>query len=189
MKFYFYGCHLWQFQRLFLQADISIYHIRCIRFPGMFFWFIIWKSHFRFPKKFPEGSFQVPLHICQCKRICFFQPWIFFFISGRCIFQHLFFFLVITDLICKHLVIKKTAAADCFLYLNYLLFIWIDPYFYCPVYLSHPDFLYTDGLLLLVPHLQSAGKNSGSRILLSTVSLLSMDILFSTVCYWHFYTH
>ena len=28
-----------------------------------------------------------------------------------------------TDLICKHLVIKKTAAADCFLYLNYLLFI------------------------------------------------------------------
>ena len=27
-----------------------------------------------------------------------------------------------------------------------LFFIWIDPYFYCPVYLSHPDFLYTDGL-------------------------------------------
>ena len=21
-----------------------------------------------------------------------------------------------------------------------LFFIWIDPYFYCPVYLSHPDF-------------------------------------------------
>ena len=150
MKFYFYGCHLWQFQRLFLQADISIYHIRCIRFPGMFFWFIIWKSHFRFSKKFPEGSFQVPLYICQCKRICFFQPWMFFFISGRCIFQHLFFFLVITDLICKHLVIKKTAAADCFLYLNYLLFIWIDPYFYCRVYFSHPDFLYTDGLILFL---------------------------------------
>ena len=28
----------------------------------------------------------------------------------------------------------------------YLFFIWIDPYFYCPVYLSHPDSLYTDGL-------------------------------------------
>ena len=87
--------------------------------------------------------------ICGSK-VYFFQPWIFFFISGRCIFQHLFFFLVITDLICKHLVIKKTAAADCFLYLNYLLFIWIDPYFYCRVYFSHPDFLYTDGLILFL---------------------------------------
>ena len=38
------------------------------------------------------------------------------------------------------------AAADCLLYLGYLFFIWIDPYFYCPVYLSHPDSLYTDGL-------------------------------------------
>ena len=27
-----------------------------------------------------------------------------------------------------------------------LFFIWIDSYFYCPVYLSHPDSLYTDGL-------------------------------------------
>ena len=174
MKFYFYGCHLWQFQRLFLQADISIYHIRCIRFPGMFFWFIIWKSHFRFPKKFPEGSFQVPLHICQCKRICFFQPWMFFFISGRCIFQHLFFFLVITDLICKHLVIKKTAAADCFLYLNYLLIIWIDPYFYCPVYLSHPDFLYTDGLF--------------NRCYISKISFVLSDILSSSIFLLYFIT-
>ena len=66
-------------------------------------------------------------------------------------FQHLFFFLVMTDLICKHLVIKKTTAADCFLYLDNLFFIWIDPYFYCPVYLSHPDFLYTDELFLLIP--------------------------------------
>ena len=64
----------------------------------------------------------------------------FFFISGRRIFQHLFFFLVMTDLVCKHLIIKKTTAADCFLYLDNLFFIWIDPYFYCPVYLSHPDF-------------------------------------------------
>ena len=51
-----------------------------------------------------------------------------------------------TDLIRKHPVIKKTTAADCLLYLGYLFFIWIDPYFYCPVYLSHPDSLYTDGL-------------------------------------------
>ena len=51
-----------------------------------------------------------------------------------------------TDLIRKHPVIEKTTAADCFLYLGYLFFIWIDPYFYCPVYLSHPDSLYTDGL-------------------------------------------
>ena len=65
-------------------------------------------------------------------------------------FSASFFFLVMTDLICKHLVIKKTAAADCFLYLNYLLFIWIDPYFYCRVYFSHPDFLYTDGLILFL---------------------------------------
>ena len=51
-----------------------------------------------------------------------------------------------TDLIRKHPVIKKTTAADRLLYLGYLFFIWIDPYFYCPVYLSHPDSLYTDGL-------------------------------------------
>ena len=42
--------------------------------------------------------------------------------------------------------IEKTTAADRLLYLGYLFFIWIDPYFYCPVYLSHPDSLYTDGL-------------------------------------------
>ena len=78
------------------------------------------------------------------------SAWIFFFISGRCIFQHLFFFLVITDLIRKHLIIKETAAADFFLYLRYLFFIWIDSYFYCPVYFSHPDFLYTDGLILFL---------------------------------------
>ena len=35
------------------------------------------------------------------------------------------------------------AAADCFLYLDSLLFIWIDPYFYGAVHSSHPDFLYT----------------------------------------------
>ena len=51
-----------------------------------------------------------------------------------------------TDLIRKHPVIEKTAAADRFFYLSYLFFIGINPYFYCPVYLSHPDFLYTDGL-------------------------------------------
>ena len=51
-----------------------------------------------------------------------------------------------TDLIRKHPVIEKTTAADRLLYLGYLFFIWIDPYFYCPVYLSHPDSLYTDGL-------------------------------------------
>ena len=51
-----------------------------------------------------------------------------------------------TDLIRKHPVIEKAAAADRLLYLGYLFFIWIDPYFYCPVYLSHPDSLYTDGL-------------------------------------------
>ena len=57
--------------------------------------------------------------------------------------EHLFFFLVIADLICKHLVIDKAAAADCLLYLNSLLFIWIDPYFYGAVHSSHPGFLYT----------------------------------------------
>ena len=86
------------------------------------------------------------IEIMNPKRIYLFQPWIFFFISGRRIFQHLFFFLIMTDLIRKHPVIEKTTAADRLLYLGYLFFIWIDPYFYCPVYLSHPDSLYTDGL-------------------------------------------
>jgi len=61
-------------------------------------------------------------------------------------FSASFFFLIMADLIRKHPVIEKTTAADRLLYLGYLFFIWIDPYFYCPVYLSHPDSLYTDGL-------------------------------------------
>ena len=48
-----------------------------------------------------------------------------------------FFLLVIADLVCEHLVIDKAATADCFLYLDFLLFIWIDPYFYGAVHSSH----------------------------------------------------
>ena len=67
------------------------------------------------------------LRIRQGKGIHLLQPWIFLFISGRCVPEHLFFFLVIADLICKHLVIDKAAAADCLLYLNSLLALGIDP--------------------------------------------------------------
>ena len=95
------------------------------------------------PEKLPERTFQMQLRIRQGKGIHLLQPWIFLFISGRCVPEHLFFFLVIADLICKHLVIDKAAAADCLLYLNSLLFIWIDPYFYGAVHSSHPGFLYT----------------------------------------------
>ena len=59
------------------------------------------------PEKLPERTFQMQLRIRQGKRIHLFQPWIFLFISGRCVPEHLFFFLVIADLICKHLVIDK----------------------------------------------------------------------------------
>ena len=45
------------------------------------------------------------------------------------------------------------AAADCFLYLDSLLFIWIDPYFYGAVHSSHPDFLYTAVSFRSVPRL------------------------------------
>ena len=37
----------------------------------------------------------------------------------------------------KHTVIDKPAAADCFFYLHTLFCIWIDSYFYCPVYFPH----------------------------------------------------
>ena len=59
VEFYFYRLHLWQFQEPVLQTDIPIYHIRCIGFPRMFFWFIMRKSHSRFPEKFPESPFQI----------------------------------------------------------------------------------------------------------------------------------
>ena len=39
--------------------------------------------------------------------------------------------------ICKHTVIDKSAAADCFFYLYTLFCIWIDSYFYCPIYFPH----------------------------------------------------
>ena len=62
--------------------------------------------------------FTVEQQAGKIKRIYLFQPWIFFFISGRRIFQHLFFFLIMTDLIRKHPVIEKTTAADRLLYLS-----------------------------------------------------------------------
>ena len=37
----------------------------------------------------------------------------------------------------KHTVIDKPAATDCFFYLHTLFCIWIDSYFYCPVYFPH----------------------------------------------------
>ena len=39
--------------------------------------------------------------------------------------------------ICKHTVIDKSAAANCFFYLYTLFCIWIDSYFYCPIYFPH----------------------------------------------------
>ena len=66
---------------------------------------------------FPDAAAHSP-----GKGVHLLQPGIFLLISGRCVPEHLFFFLVIADLVRKHLVIDKAAAADCFLYLNSLLF-------------------------------------------------------------------
>ena len=93
------------------------------------------------------------LHIRQGQGVHLFQPGVFLLISGRCVPEHLFFFLIIADLIRQHLVINKTAAADCSLYLDSLLFIWIDSYFYGAVHSSHLDFLYTAVSFRLVPRL------------------------------------
>ena len=48
-----------------------------------------------------------------------------------------FFLFIMFHFICKHTVIDKSAAADCFFYLYTLFCIWIDSYFYCPIYFPH----------------------------------------------------
>ena len=52
--------------------------------------------------------------------------------------------------------------------------IWINPYFYCPVYLSHPDSLYTDGLF--------------QQVLYSKISFVLSDILSSSIFLLYFIT-
>ena len=144
----------------------------------MLLWFITWKSAGWFPKKLTERTFQMQLRIRQGKGIHLLQPWIFLFISGRCVPEHLFFFLVIADLICKHLVIDKAAAADCLLYLNSLLFIWIDPYFYGAVHSSHPGFLYTAVSFQSLLRLHWADRISDPRMHLSWSNSIIFIILF-----------
>ena len=119
----------------------------------MFSLFITVKSAGWFPEKLPERTFQMQLHIRQGKGVYLLQPGIFLLISGRCVPEHLFFFLVIADLVREHLVIDKATAADCFLYLDSLLFIWIDSYFYGAVHSSHLNFLYTVVSFQSVPRL------------------------------------
>ena len=50
----------------------------------------------------------------------------------------------------KHTVIDKPAAADCFFYLHTLFCIWIDSYFYCPVYFPHliPTYKQTNSIIV-----------------------------------------
>ena len=48
-----------------------------------------------------------------------------------------FFFFIMFHFVSKHTVIDKSAAADCFFYLYTLFCIWIDSYFYCPIYFPH----------------------------------------------------
>ena len=81
-----------------------------------------------------------------------------------------------------------------------LFFIWIDSYFYCPVYLSHPDSLYTDGLFqqvlyfkdffcsllhLIVQHLSAIFHNQNQtktlNELLSKLIMYTHLLLISTV--------
>ena len=98
---------------------------------------------------------------------------ILFYIRPAC-FSASFFFLIITDLIRKHPVIEKAAAADCFLYLNALLFIWIDPYFYGAVHFSHPGFLYTAVLFQSAPRLHGADRSFSSLLLALLQALMNL---------------
>ena len=114
------------------------------------------------------------LRIRQGKGVHLLQPGIFLLISGRCIPEHLFFLLVIADLVRKHLVIDKAAATDCFLYLNALLFIWIDPYFYGAVHFSHPGFLYTAVSFQAAPRLHGADRSFSSLLLALLQALMNL---------------
>ena len=63
-------------------------------------------------EKLPERAFQMQLH-SPGQGVHLLQPGYSFLLSGRCVLS-IFFFLVIADLVRKHLVIDKAAAADCF---------------------------------------------------------------------------
>ena len=76
----------------------------------------------------------------------------------RCVLTIFFFFLVIADLVRKHLVIDKAAARLFLLYLE-------NTYFYGAVHFAHPGFLYTAVLFQSAP--RSQADRSFSSLLLS----------------------
>ena len=76
------------------------------------FWLETWKSNLGITEKILICFLQMKLNICQ--RIYFFQKWILLFYTGLVYFLTVFRLFILPDLVIKHLVIQKTAAAKCF---------------------------------------------------------------------------
>ena len=101
-------------------------------------------------------------------------------------------FPVLLDPVRKHSVIQKATAPEDFGKQCFLFRSWVYPVPKCFIsfyHLSPPASQYTDGSPPSERRLRKAGKNSGSRKFLSTVSAVSADTPFSAACCLRSYKH
>lgn len=95
--------------------------------------------------------------------------------------------LVMLNLVSQHLIVDKTYTSKRFGKHCSLFVIWIYSGFIR--FIQYPDFLYIFWPHQWMPRPLSTNKSFGSKNILSIAFAVTLDILFSRVCCWHFYRH